>query len=371
MTSDAIAHRRALHQIPELDDELPETLAYVTRALEPFGAELSHPIKGSVCAYFDVGAKETVAFRADMDALPVTECTGLFFASGKPGRMHACGHDGHTAIALGLAAETSRMIKDGVQLPRNVLFVFQPAEETTGGAERLVDAGIFEKYGVTRIFGLHLWPNLPEATVWSRPGPLMARSNEVTLTVTGKSVHVSRAAEGHDALRAAMAWTQAAYDYVEGMPAHVRRTLQFGRLVSGTVRNAVAGEARVEGTLRTYEEDTAQTIRETLKNNAKAIAETTGCTLDVHYSTGYPAVWNNEALFETVQADLGDDRVWELADPVLAAEDFSFYQRRVPGVFFFLGVGQTAELHSPHFCWNDEVVIPAGIAFMKKMMTLP
>ena len=294
MTSDAIAHRRALHQIPELDDELPETLAYVTRALEPFGAELSHPIKGSVCAYFDVGAKETVAFRADMDALPVTECTGLFFASGKPGRMHACGHDGHTAIALGLAAETSRMIKDGVQLPRNVLFVFQPAEETTGGAERLVDAGIFEKYGVTRIFGLHLWPNLPEATVWSRPGPLMARSNEVTLTVTGKSVHVSRAAEGHDALRAAMAWTQAAYDYVEGMPAHVRRTLQFGRLVSGTVRNAVAGEARVEGTLRTYEEDTAQTIRETLKNNAKAIAETTGCTLDVHYSTGYPAVWNTK-----------------------------------------------------------------------------
>ena len=336
MSLNAVNHRRVLHRMPELDDELPDTTAYVRKVLEPLGAEVFSPIKGSVCAYFDAGAEETVALRADMDALPVTECTGLFFASERPGRMHACGHDGHTAIELGLAEETARMIRAGEKLPRNVLFVFQPAEETTGGAGRICETGVFEKYRVTRIFGLHLWPNLPEGSVWSRPGPMMARSNEVTLKVTGRSVHVSRAAEGLDALRAGVDWMNAAYAWTEALPPDVLRTLQFGRMTAGTVRNAVAGSAEIQGTLRTYD-----------------------------------AVWNNETLFERVSRDLGADAPQLLAEPVLAAEDFSFYQRCIPGVFFFLGVGPAHELHSPHFCWNDEAVIPAGIAFMKKIMVLP
>ena len=141
MSLNAVNHRRVLHRMPELDDELPDTTAYVRKVLEPLGAEVFSPIKGSVCAYFDAGAEETVALRADMDALPVTECTGLFFASERPGRMHACGHDGHTAIELGLAEETARMIRAGEKLPRNVLFVFQPAEETTGGAGRICETG--------------------------------------------------------------------------------------------------------------------------------------------------------------------------------------------------------------------------------------
>lgn len=135
MSLNAVNHRRVLHRMPELDDELPDTTAYVRKVLEPLGAEVFSPIKGSVCAYFDAGAEETVALRADMDALPVTECTGLFFASERPGRMHACGHDGHTAIELGLAEETARMIRAGEKLPRNVLFVFQPAEETTAARD--------------------------------------------------------------------------------------------------------------------------------------------------------------------------------------------------------------------------------------------
>ena len=251
MSLNAVNHRRVLHRMPELDDESPDTTAYVRKVLEPLGAEVFSPIKGSVCAYFDAGAEETVALRADMDALPVTECTGLFFASERPGRMHACGHDGHTAIELGLAEETARMIRAGEKLPRNVLFVFQPAEETTGGAGRICETGVFEKYRVTRIFGLHLWPNLPEGSVWSRPGPMMARSNEVTLKVTGRSVHVSRAAEGLDALRAGVDWMNAAYAWTEALPPDVLRTLQFGRMTAGTVRNAVAGSAEIQGTLRT------------------------------------------------------------------------------------------------------------------------
>ena len=252
-----------------------------------------------------------------------------------------------------------------------MVLLFQPAEETTGGAGRICETGVFEKYRVTRIFGLHLWPNLPEGSVWSRPGPMMARSNEVTLKVTGRSVHVSRAAEGLDALRAGVDWMNAAYAWTEALPPDVLRTLQFGRMTAGTVRNAVAGSAEIQGTLRTYDEDAAEMIRSHLRTLAAETVERTGCGLEVSFSTGYPAVWNNETLFEQVSRDLGADAPQLLAEPVLAAEDFSFYQRCIPGVFFFLGVGPAHELHSPHFCWNDEAVIPAGIAFMKKIMVLP
>ena len=360
--------RRALHRIPETGCRLPETAAYLRGALAEMPCTLLAPWEDAVCAYFDFGKSETVAIRSDMDGLPVTERTGLPFASAHPGRMHACGHDGHMAMVLGLAR---RLAVGEVRPQRNVLLIFEPAEETTGGAGRLCETGVFERYGVTRVFGLHLWPNLPEGSVWSRPGPMMARSNEVTLRVTGKSVHVSRAAEGLDALRAGVDWMNAAYAWTEALPDDVLRTLQFGRMTAGTVRNAVAGSAEIQGTLRTYDEDAAEMIRGRLRTLAAETAARTGCGLEVSFSTGYPAVWNHEALFARVSEDLGAHAPNLLPEPVLAAEDFSFYQKHVPGVFFFLGVGPAHELHSPHFCWNDEAVIPAGIAFMKKIMLLP
>ena len=370
MTESVVAHRRFLHQIPELDVDLPETLRYVKSVLEPLGGELFEPVKGSVCIYFDFGRSETVALRADMDALPVEERTGLSFASKHSGSMHACGHDGHTAIELAVAQWVAKAKHEGRTFPRNVLFVFQPAEETSGGADDICRTGIFEKYGVTRIFGLHVWPKLAIGTVASRPGPLMARSNEVTLTVEGTSVHVSRAEEGRDAMKAAVTWMTRAYAYAEALPPEVLRVLQFGRLTAGTVRNAVAGEARIEGTLRTYRENEAQMIRDKLTELAAEVAEETGCKLSVAYSKGYPAVWNNEALFAEVTEKLGEGAVTLAEKPALAAEDFSFYQQRVPGVFFWLGTGDTEELHSPKFVWDDEVVLPKGVAFVKRLVEM-
>ena len=370
MTDSVVLHRRALHRIPELDFDLPETLKYVRSVLEPLGAEITTPQKGSLCAFFDAGREETVALRADMDALPVEEKTGLPYASVRPGCMHACGHDGHTAIELSAAEWVSETLKAGGTLPRNVLFIFQPAEETSGGADGICRSGVFEKYRVTRVFGLHIWPKLPLGTVASRPGPLMARSNEVTLTAAGRSVHVSRAAEGLDAMKAAVAWMNRAYAFAENLPPEVLRVLQFGRMTAGTVRNAVAGEARIEGTLRTYREEDARMIRERLTELASDISKETGCTLSVNYSTGYPAVWNNEALFEEVRRGLGEETVGLVEKPALAAEDFSFYQRKVPGVFFFLGAGDTEELHSPAFVWDDEVVLPKGLAVVKRLISL-
>ena len=341
----AVDYRRALHRIPELDNQLPETVQLVQRILAPLPCRVFSPITGSVCAWFDAGKSDAVAFRAELDALPVTEATDLPYASVHPGRMH--------------------------ELPRNVLFLFQPSEETTGGAGKLCESGVLERYRVRRIFGLHLWPGLEAGTIASRPGPLMARSNEVTVTVEGRSVHMSRADEGLDALTAGISYLQRAYDMMEQLPPDQPRVLRFGKMVSGTVRNAISGRTVLEGSLRTYREDTFRFCRQQLKDIGRSVAAETGCSLDVHLSEGYPAVWNHEELYQKIAAQLGDNAPTLMEKPVLAAEDFSFYQRCIPGVFFFLGVGPAHELHSPHFCWNDEAVIPAGIAFMKKIMVLP
>ena len=203
-----VTHRRALHRIPELDRDLPETTAYVKGVLAPLPCAVTEPIPGAVCAFFDAGRERTAAFRADMDALPVTEATGLPFASRHPGRMHACGHDGHTAMALSLAEWAAGHLG---ALPRNLLLLFQPAEETTGGAEDLCRTGILGDRRVDRVFGLHIWPGLPAGEVWTRPGPLMARSSEVSLQIRGRSVHISRAEEGLDALWAGCEFLRRAY----------------------------------------------------------------------------------------------------------------------------------------------------------------
>ena len=196
---DLISDRRALHRIPELDRNLPETLDYLRSALEPLPCKVFSPAESALCAFFDFGRDHSLAFRADMDALPVSEATGLPFASCHPGKMHACGHDGHMAIALELARRLARR----EVLPHNMLLVFQPAEETTGGAQAICHSGVFDQYRTKAIFGLHLWPDLPAGVLASIPGGMMCRSSEVTLTVTGRSAHVARAGLGRDALEAA------------------------------------------------------------------------------------------------------------------------------------------------------------------------
>ena len=367
METSVVSHRRALHMIPELDDQLPETVAYVRAALEPLGCEITSPIPGSVCAWFDGGHGETVALRADMDALPVTECTGLPFASTHPGIMHACGHDGHTAMALAAAEYTAEHIRE---LPRNVLILFQPAEETTGGAKGLCDTGILERHNVRRVFGLHLWPELPAGQVFCRPGPMMARSGEVTVTVTGQSVHISKYREGRDALAAGAEFLRRAYAIADELPRREPLILRFGHMTSGTVRNAVSGHTRLEGTVRTYEENVFTACRRALTDMGQALAAETGCDVDVHLSEGYPAVWNNETLYEAVCAALGDSAPAYLDTPALATDDFSFYQQRVPGLYLFLGVGQTPALHAPDFTFDDEGVLPQGAAFLQRLLTM-
>ena len=192
------ANRQALHRIPELELELPKTQSYLKEALSGLSCKVFSPLGCALCAWFDFGAEETIAFRADMDALPITEKTGAPYASTHPGVMHACGHDGHMAILLELA----RRLDKKQNLRHNVLLIFQPGEESPGGARAICDTGVLEAYQVKAVFGLHLWPALEKCVVFSRRNELMARASEVTLDLYGKSAHIAKAAEGIASLMA-------------------------------------------------------------------------------------------------------------------------------------------------------------------------
>ena len=193
-------YRRDLHQIPELELELPKTQRYLQEALRDLPCSLSSPIPSSVVAFFDAGRKESIAFRSDMDALPVTEATGRAFASRHTGCMHACGHDGHMAMLLEFAHQLSAYYKE---LPHNVVLIFQPGEETPGGAEPMCKSGIFEQYHIKRIFGFHVWPMLDKGVIATRRNEFMARSSEVNIDITGKSAHAAKYQEGIDAMEIA------------------------------------------------------------------------------------------------------------------------------------------------------------------------
>ena len=350
-----IADRRALHATPELDKQLPNTLALVRGRLSGLGCEISAPTEGALCAYFDFGKPETVAFRADMDALPIQEATGLPFASQNPGIMHACGHDGHTAILLELA----RRVSGKKDLPHNILLVFQPAEETTGGAKDICQSGIFEKYHTAAIFGLHLWPGLPKGILHACIGPQMARSCEVSVTVEGRSVHIAKPEGGLDALAAAVSLYQKARELEQTVPGS-RRILNFGRVEAGTVRNAIAANARMLGSLRAMEESTFEALRDGLLAAGREIEATTGCALDIRISEGYPPVTNPADLCQRV-ARAVPYRVLE--ESSMTAEDFSFYQKKLPGMFFFLGLGDTPPLHAANFDFDESILVKGAEFF--------
>ena len=317
------------------------------------------PIDGSLCAWFNFGAASAIAFRADMDALPIGEKTGAAYASRHPGRMHACGHDGHMAIGLELARRLSKR----KQLSSNVLLVFQPAEEATGGAKPICDTGIFEQYKVKAIFGLHLWPGLTKGKIFSRPGEMMSRSSELDVDFFGKSAHIGRSWEGIDSMEAACVYLQKAYALERSLPGEVRRLLKFGKMESGTVRNALAAHTRLEGGLRAFSDEIYDGLRGGLLEIAREVEGEFGCTVKVHTSNGYPAIHNPGELHDKVYAIVPFEY---LDEPSMTTEDFSWYQRYVPGMFFFLGLGDSPALHSDHFDF-DESVLELGADFFEKI----
>ena len=332
-------YRRDLHQIPEVDFDLPGTCAYVHSVLDPLAVaddrlSVLEPCESTVCLLVNVGAGATTAIRSDMDALPVTERTGAPYASRTPGRMHACGHDGHMAMVLGLACHLALHVDE---LPRNVLLVFQSAEETTGGARVVCQTGVFDRLHADRIFGFHLWPDLPAGVVASRPGPLLAASNEATFDFLGRASHIAKASDGRDALEACARFLLSSYSYMGEREAEEPCLLKFGRMEAGSVRNQIADHAHLEGSLRTFSVGMGERCRADLATLADGVAGSLGCEARTHFSDGYPPVVNDDALFSLVRGALPD--LHDVPEPLLIAEDFAWYQRSLPGVFLLLGTG--------------------------------
>ncbi len=351
--------RRALHAIAELDLNLPETMAYLRTALTPLPCRIFSPIPSSLCAFFDFGCKDTIAFRSDADALPIQEHTGLPFASKHIGCMHACGHDGHMAMLLELA----RRISFRKSMAHNILLLFQPAEETIGGAKLICDSGVFAKYNVRSIFGMHLWPGLAQGKIVSRKNEMMSRSCEVTVRIKGRSSHIAQREAGIDALAAGIDFYQRARELESNFPPSVFRLLNFGRMESGEVRNAVSGNTAFYGTLRAFQDHVYFSLRQGIQIAASQTDTMFGTQSEVHFSDGYPAVINPPSLYNAAAqaVDFSD-----LEKPVMISEDFSWYQQIIPGLFFFLGIGNTPALHANTFDFPEEVLIK-GAAFWEKL----
>ena len=345
-----ILDRRALHRIPELDKDTPKTLAYLQNSLSGLKCKVFSPCQSALCAYFDFGADSAVAFRSDTDALPLMEDNDTDYVSTHPGKMHACGHDGHMAILLELARRLDKL----QSCKNNVLLVFQPAEESGGGAKDICETGVFTEYNARAIFGLHVWAGMEKGSLWSCPGPMMIRSSSMKIDVYGQSVHVSEAYLGKDAMAAGMEIHRRIMALDHRLPPETKRLIKIGKFHSGTVGNAVAEYTEIRGTLRAYEDDLYFSLREQIYAICKHVEEETGCTVKVDIGEGYPAVWNPEDLYEQV-CKLAPIRY--MPKPSMGAEDFSWYQRYLPGLFIFMGVGAAPAAHSTDFDFDDSVLV--------------
>lgn len=363
--TDIVRYRRHFHMNPELGDGTEMTAEFIKGVLKELECEVTSPIPNSVCAFFDFSCAETTAFRSDMDALPVKERTGLEFASQTEGVMHACGHDGHMAMLLGFALKLAKL---GKRAKRNALLIFQPAEETTGGAKRICDTGIFEKYNVTRVFGYHIVPDVEKGVIASRPGELMAKSCEVTLDFEGLPAHIGKYAEGRDALYAAARFVCGSYGDVERDMADVEfKVLRFGRLTSGSARNAISDKSHLEGSIRCYSQPEFLRLCGIVRKRAEKTAQETGVKISTHFSEGYLPVRNDPELFNKACLALGCVEI--LPEPRMIAEDFSYYQEHAPGVFLFLGSGSRIPLHSDEYDF-DESILETGVEGYEKLFLM-
>lgn len=351
--------RRDLHQIPELGLNEYKTTTYLKDELIKMGYEPISVLQTGVVVYIDNGFDKTVAFRSDIDGLQICEQNNCSFKSSHEGYMHACGHDGHMSALLGLAWKLKNSKN---QFKYNILLIFQPAEEAPGGAKLLIEANLLKKYRVKAIFGMHLMPTLEEGIIACRPGPLMAQNGELDVTVKGKSAHAGLYHLGIDSIVIA---SQIICQY-QSIISRVISPLEscvinIGEIQGGTVRNIVADQTTFKGTVRTYSEDVFKKITDTMQAINQGMENTYGCKIDFSCPPMYPPVLNDYDLYRQFVGFTGENYL-ELKEPLMLAEDFAYYQKEIPGIFFFLGTRSdeyTSGLHTETFNFNEEVLINA------------
>lgn len=362
--------RRDLHQIPEIGLSEFKTQSYILSVLKGMGY-LPIPIFNTgVYVFIDFGQKETIMFRSDIDALPITENNDIDFKSTHPKYMHACGHDGHMAMLLGFAD----FLKDQESYQRNVLLLFQPAEESPGGALEIVKTGIMQKYHVSEVYGIHLFPNAPEGTIVTKAGPMMASISTIDISIHGVSAHVAMPKEGIDALYYGTLFYKEIIELLEASLKPSDYILKFGKMSSGTVRNIVSNCTTLEGTIRTFSDDIKNEIVTIIQTAKIKFEDLYNVIIDINIIDFYPAVINDLELFNCFKKIIEKDYSFTaLEHPVMISEDFSFYQQVAKGLFIFLGtnnpkLGFIHRLHNDQFNFNEDV-LKIGVEAYKKIMS--
>ena len=357
-----IKMRRELHRIPETAYTEKKTSAYAADYLNSLGLE----VQTGIAQYGMVGLLKTdrpgptLMIRADMDALPLKEDTGLDFASEHEGAMHACGHDAHMAMVLG-AATVFTKIKN--ELSGNIKFLFQPAEEGPGGAKPMVAAGVMENPTVDYSIGCHVWPDIPEGTIGVRSGPFMAAMDRFDLKIKGKGGHGAMPHLCTDALEVGTQVVNALQRIASRQTDPLEPTVvTVGTFHAGTAFNIIPGEAVLSGTTRTFNPETWKTWEARLEKVVRGVCESMGVDFELKYSQGYPVTINDESAAEVVRRCaakvVGEDRVVE-PQKTMGGEDFAFYAQKSKGCFFALGVGRegAVPVHNPKFDFNEDVLL--------------
>lgn len=370
LLTEVIADRRALHQIPELGLQEKETSAYIKKRLAEFGITTVYDLLDTAVVAVLQGEKEgkTLAFRTDIDALPVTEETGVPFSSQHPGKMHACGHDGHMATMLGFA---NYLAAHPAEIMGTIILLFQPAEEGPGGAQLLIDDGFLSKFKVDEIIGLHVFPEFNEGIIACKPHAMMARNGEIYLTIKGTSSHGAQPQQGADAILAASAIIQGLHSIVSrNISPMESAVLTFGKIIGGEAMNIIPGLVKIEGTMRAFSDEVYETMTNRVQTVATELAKGYGCECLVEFNHMYRVVDNDPAMVRALEKIAGDSYVE--TPPYMLAEDFSMYQKEIPGLFFFVGIrneakGYVAPLHSGKMNF-DETYLLGGIECYRQLI---
>ncbi len=359
LTAELIETRRHLHAHPELSFEEHETAAYVADRLERWGYEVTRNVGGlGVVGRLRQGTGgRSIAIRADMDALPIMEATGLPYASTAAGKMHACGHDGHTTMLLGAAEYLARTR----HFNGTVNLIFQPAEEAGkgSGAQAMIKDGLFDRFPCDAIFGLHNHPGAPAGTFLMRPGPLMAASDTATITIVGRGGHASRPHLTVDPIVVAANMVMALQTVVSRNVNPIETAVvTVGTIHGGTASNVIPETAEIVASIRSFSPEVRDLLERRVRGIATSIAEAHGASVSIDYERGYPVVINSDKetafAIDVLKELVGDDKVG-VCPMIPGSEDFAYFLEHKPGCFLRLGNGENSPiLHSSKYDFNDD-----------------
>ena len=366
--------RRDLHAHPELGFEERRTSAFVAAKLREFGCDEVHTgiARTGVVGVLKAGAGAgAIGLRADMDALPIQETTGRPYASTVPGKMHACGHDGHTTMLLGAA----RYLAETRNFDGTVYFIFQPAEEQDGGGRVMLEEGLFERFPAPRVFGLHNWPRAALGTFGMRAGPIMAAADRVQIRLTGEGGHGAMPHLARDPVVAGAQIVMALQTVVaRNLDPVAQGVVSITQFHGGEADNVIPQEVTLRGTIRSFALEVRDLLERRIGEIARSVADAHQVHAAVTYTRGYPPTVNSEAETDLAAAAaaevVGAARVDRTVAPVMGAEDFAYMLQQKPGAYIFMGVGDNEAapmLHSPDYDFNDEA-LPYGASYWAKLV---